>query len=134
MVIPDNPVVIFDGVCNFCNASVNLILDKDSTGTIRFTANQDEAGKQILSHFNIKVEEANTVFFLENGFIYDRSTAALRISRLMKFPWFLFYGFIIFPSFLRDPVYNFIAKNRYKWFGKQEACRIPTKEEKSRFL
>ena len=130
----DNPVVIFDVVCNFCNASVNLIMDNDTSGKIRFTANQDSAWKSMLTQFKVDVKEVSTVFFLENGKLFQRSTAALRIAKYMRFPWFLFYAFIIIPPFLRDPVYNFIARNRYNWFGKRDACRIPSLAEKSKFL
>ena len=75
-----------------------------------------------------------TVFFLEHGKLYKESTAALRVTRHMKFPWPMMYGFIIIPPFIRNAVYRWIAKNRYKWFGKHDTCRIPTPEERARFL
>lgn len=131
---PPYPVVIFDGYCELCNQSVDFILKREKSHRLRFTANQNEPGKEILDHFGISSEEVKTIFLAENGRIYQRSRAALRIARYLKFPWNLLYGLIVIPGFLRDVVYKWISRNRYRWFGKKDTCRIPTEEEKARFL
>ena len=130
----DHPVIIFDGVCELCNRSVNIVLKRERKQEIRFTANQNEPGRKILKEHGMDPDAPATVFFLENGKLYKESTAALRVTRHMKFPWPLMYGFIIVPPFIRNAVYRWIAKNRYKWFGKHDTCRIPTPEERARFL
>ncbi|MBX7241066.1 MAG: thiol-disulfide oxidoreductase DCC family protein [Bacteroidia bacterium] len=127
-------VIIFDGVCNFCNSSVNFIMKRDPEAKFLFTANQNEAGQKILKEHNVDVLNISTFFLYENGKIYSKSTAALRVARQMSFPWNLLYGFIIIPAFIRDIIYDFIAKNRYNWFGKKESCRLPKPEERARFL
>ena len=95
---------------------------------------QSDTGQQILEHFNLPKEDIFSVILVENGKVYVRSSAALRMYKNMGGFWSLMYLFIIIPRPVRDAVYNFIAKNRYKWFGKKESCMIPTPELKSRFL
>ena len=130
----EHPVVIFDGVCNFCNASVNFILQRDKRQEIVFAANQSEEGKQLLAQYQQDPEQVETLYLLEADTLYDRSSAVLRIARHLRFPWNLLYAFRIVPRPIRDSIYKFIAKNRYRWFGKRDACRIPSPEERSRFL
>lgn len=130
----EQPVVIFDGVCELCNRSVNFVLRWERRPEIKFTANQNEPGRKLLDEFGVDPDEPGTVFFVENGKLYKESTAALRVSRHLKFPWNLAYGFIIIPPFIRNAVYRLIARNRYRWFGKKDTCRIPTPEEMARFL
>lgn len=132
--LKDKGIVLFDGVCNFCNNSVNFIIRKDNTDYFRFLALQSEKGKKIIERHNLDPENLQTIIFLEDGKIYTRSTAALRIARKLKGGWKLFYGFVIVPTFLRDVVYNIIAKNRYRWWGKQDSCMVPTPEVKKKFL
>lgn len=127
-------IVIFDGVCNLCNASVDFIIRHDRQGRFRFTANQHETGRQILAENGLAPESADTVFLYEGGRLYNRSTAALRIARGLGLPWSLAWAGMILPRPLRDAVYAWIARNRYRWFGKKETCRLPTPEERSRFL
>lgn len=128
-------IIIFDGVCNFCNGVVNFILVRDKKDIFRFAANQSEAAKQILLKNNIPLEtEISTVFLFENGKLYQKSTAALRIARKLPFAWNLCYIGIIIPAFLRNVIYDFIAQNRYKWFGKKESCRVPSPAERGKFL
>ncbi|MCB0835833.1 MAG: thiol-disulfide oxidoreductase DCC family protein [Bacteroidetes bacterium] len=127
-------IIIFDGVCNFCNASVDFIMKRDKQKRFKFTANQNEAGKEILSKENIDTEDVGTIYLLDEGKLYKESTAALRIARHLTFPWNLAYGFVVVPRFLRDPVYQLIARNRYKWFGKKDSCRLPSPEEAARFI
>ncbi|MDX1905472.1 MAG: thiol-disulfide oxidoreductase DCC family protein [Bacteroidia bacterium] len=129
-----NHVVIFDGVCNLCNASVDFIIRHDPEGVFSFTANQDPPGQRILADNARAVTDPDTVMLYEAGVLYDRSTAALRIARHLRFPLNLLYAGIIIPRPIRDAVYRWIARNRYRWFGKKETCRIPTPAERSRFL
>lgn len=129
-----NHIIIFDGVCNFCNASVNFIMRNDRKSVFFFTANQHASGQEILKSFQVPAEEVGTVYYLEKGKLYRKSTAALRISRHLRFPFFLAYGFMIVPAFIRNAVYDVIARNRYKWFGKKESCRMPSAEEAARFI
>ncbi|GAA4836252.1 thiol-disulfide oxidoreductase DCC family protein [Algivirga pacifica] len=127
-------VILFDGVCNLCNGTVNFIIDRDPKGKFQFASLQSEEGEKVLQQNGIAEVSLDSVVLLKNGQLYKKSTAALHIARELKGAWPLFYGFIIVPRFIRDGVYNWIAKNRYKWFGKSDACRIPTPELKERFL
>ena len=129
-----NPIILFDGVCNFCNSSVNFVIDRDKKSVIKFAALQSEAGQQLLQQFNLSTSEFNSFIFIEAGTVYTASTAALKVSKYLTALWPLLYGFIIVPKFIRDGVYNWIAKNRYKWFGKKDQCMIPTPEVRNRFL
>jgi predicted DCC family thiol-disulfide oxidoreductase YuxK len=95
---------------------------------------QSEKGKAIVARHNLDPENLQTVILLENGRIYTRSTAALRIARKLKGGWKLFYAFIVVPALIRDMGYNLIAKYRYKWWGKQDACMVPTPEIRKKFL
>lgn len=128
------PIILFDGVCNFCNSSVNFIIRRNSKSTICFAALQSAAGKKLLERYDFPLTEMQTIVFIENGMVYTKSTAALRICRHLRGLWPLCYGFIIVPRFIRDGIYNLIAKNRYKWFGVRQECMIPTPDMKKRFL
>ena len=127
-------VVIFDGVCNFCDSSVNFIIDHDPDLYFRFAPSQSEEGQQLLARYNLVALALDTFILIEDNKAFTRSTAALKIARHLRGPWKLCYGFIVIPRPIRDVVYKFISRNRYKWFGKKEACRIPTPEEHARFL
>ena len=127
-------IVLFDGECNLCNAWVNFIIDRDPGGYFKFSASQAEAARPILENYGVTDEAVNTIFLIEDGFLHRRSDAALRIARRLTFPWPLFFGLILIPRFLRDAVYNLVAKYRYRWFGKREECRVPTPELENRFL
>jgi predicted DCC family thiol-disulfide oxidoreductase YuxK len=127
-------VVLFDGVCNLCNNSVQFILKRDKKKKFLFGSLQGEAGQQLLKKFNLPIDNFHSFVLLEGERAYTQSTAALRMAKHLKGGWQLLYGFIILPKFLRDGVYKWIAVNRYKWFGKRDTCRIPTPEEKARFL
>jgi predicted DCC family thiol-disulfide oxidoreductase YuxK len=127
-------IIIFDGVCNFCNASVDFIMKRDKEQRLKFTANQNPAGQEILKRENVPTEDVGTLYFWDEGKLYQQSTAALKIARYLAFPWNLAYVFIIVPRFIRDAVYRVVARNRYNWFGKKDACRMPTPEEAARFI
>jgi predicted DCC family thiol-disulfide oxidoreductase YuxK len=127
-------IIIFDGVCNFCNASIDFIMRHDRNSIFLFTANQNPKGQEILARYGVPVEEVGTVYYLEGDKLHNKSSAALRIARRLSFPYKLAFGFMIVPRFIRDAVYSLIARNRYNWFGKKETCRIPSPEEAARFI
>lgn len=128
-------ILIFDGVCNFCNSFVNYIIDRDPKKKIRFVASQSEPGKKLLKKYKVSKQEVKeSIIFIEQERYTTKSTAFFHILKHLKFPWFLFYGVMIIPGFIRDPIYDFIGRNRYKWFGKRTTCRMPTKDIKDRFL
>lgn len=127
-------VVLFDGVCNLCNASVDFILRRDRKDRFLVGALQEEAGKRLLSKFKVDSDYLDSLVLVEEGKVYFRSTAALRIAKNLPGFWPFFYVFIVLPPFVRDAVYDWIGKNRYRWFGKKSTCRLPSPEEKSKFL
>lgn len=129
-----NNIVLFDGVCNFCDASVNFIIDRDKKNIFKFAALQSEKGQEILDYFKLPKDDFDSFVFIENDKVFKKSSAALRIAKKLGGVWKIFYPFIIIPEFIRDFFYNLIAKNRYKLFGKKDACRIPTPELKQKFL
>ena len=127
-------IVLFDGVCNLCQSTVQFVIKHDQRKKIRFASLQGEFGQQILKEHNLPLTNYNSFLFLENGKLHMKSGAALRLSRYLDGVWPLFYILIIIPPFLRNAVYGFIANNRYRWFGKQESCWLPTPDLKQRFL
>ena len=127
-------LVLFDGVCHFCNNSVNFIIDRDPKKKFVFAPLQSEFAEKVLAHFGEPTKVIDTIILIHNNKIYKRSRAALEIAKQLNGLWPLIYVFIIIPGFIRNLVYNFIAKNRYKWFGQMEACRIPTPDMRERFL
>ena len=130
----EKSVILFDGVCNLCNASVDFILKRDKNNRFLVGALQEEAGQKLLSRFEVNPEYLDSLVLVEGGKVFFRSTAALRIAKNLSGFWPIFYVFIILPTFLRDAVYDWIGKNRYRWFGKKSTCRLPSPEEKSKFL
>ena len=127
-------LILFDGVCNFCNSSVNFVIDRDRKNIFKFASLQSEAGQKILKDNNLPLNEFNTFLLLERGKLYDKSTAALKVTRNLGGLLKLLYVFIIVPPFIRNFFYNLIARNRYKWFGKKDSCRIPTPKERAKFI
>ena len=125
-------IVLFDGVCNLCNSSVHFIIARDPAARFRFAALDSAAGQRLLAESGLS--GSLSVVLIENGRAYTRSAAALRIARRLRFPWPLLYALIVVPRPLRDAVYDWIARNRYRWFGKREVCMTPTPELRSRFL
>jgi predicted DCC family thiol-disulfide oxidoreductase YuxK len=129
-----HPVILFDGVCNLCNRSVQFIIKRDKKKQFLFASLQGKTGGELLKKFDLPANVFNSFILIEGENIYSRSTAALRIAKQLGGGWKLLYGFMILPRFIRDAIYNLIAKNRYKWFGKRDECMIPTPELKERFL
>jgi predicted DCC family thiol-disulfide oxidoreductase YuxK len=128
----EKAVVLFDGVCNFCDSSVQFIMKHDYKQKFQFASIQSEAGSQLVEQYNLK--QMDSVFVIADGKAYVKADAPLYIVRHFKMPWKLFIVFRILPKKVRNIGYDYIAKNRYKWFGKKETCRIPTQEERERFL
>ncbi|MDO7907289.1 DCC1-like thiol-disulfide oxidoreductase family protein [Paenibacillus sp. JX-17] len=141
---PTNPVqsheghsiVLVDGVCHFCQGLTKWIIKRDPEGQFHFASQQSDIGKKLLQEGGLSTDRMDTFVLIENGVYYTRSTGALRIARKLKFPYPLLYAFIAVPRFLRDAVYNYVARHRYRWFGKDEedACRLPTPDIRERFL
>lgn len=129
-----NKIVLFDGVCNLCNSSVQFIIKRDKKKQFRFASLQGNYGQAFLKKYNLPADNFNSFILLEDDKVYTRSTGALRMLKHLGGGWNMFYGFIILPKFIRDGVYNWVARNRYKWFGKRDECMIPTRDLKERFL
>lgn len=127
-------IVLFDGVCNLCNSSVQFILRRDHSRRFVFASLQSPAGQKLLQQFGLPQDQFNSFVLIENDKVYTRSSGALRVLRHLGKGWQLLYSLIIVPKPFRDVVYNWIARNRYKWFGRQEACWVPTPDLKKRFL
>ena len=130
----NEPLILYDGVCNLCNRWVQFVLKHDRRRRFYFAPFQGATAKNILSE---KFQEQNvpdTVILIDNNKVYTRSEAALRIFKLLGKGWNLIYGLMIFPRFVRDGVYILVANRRYKWFGKSDSCILPAPEWKDRFL
>ncbi len=132
--VKEQPIILFDGVCNFCNSAVNFTLKRDKKKTILFCPLQTATGQKLLEQCKLPANDMRSFVFIENGEAYTRSTASLKVCRHLRRLWPFVYGLIIVPKFIRDSIYNWIAKNRYKWFGVKEQCMIPTPDIKARFL
>ena len=134
--IPKNKkVILFDGVCNLCNQSVLKIIKYDKRNTFLFTALQSEKGKEILKLLRINSSKVDSIVLYDTGVSYDiKSTAALKIMQDFKGLWRISFLFLFIPEYIRNYLYDVIAKNRYQWFGKKEVCMIPTPELKAKFL
>lgn len=134
--LPDNKkIVLFDGVCNLCNDAIQRIIKHDKKDIFRFASLQSEIGKKLVEERGLDPEELDSIIMIDPGVAYYRkSTAALEISRDMSGGYSLLKNFLFLPEGLRDGIYDFIANNRYKWFGKKDQCMIPTPELKSKFL
>jgi predicted DCC family thiol-disulfide oxidoreductase YuxK len=130
----EHPIILFDGVCNLCNHAVQWILGKDTKEIFRFAALQSHIGQDFLKKHGLDPLKLNSVVLITKKKAYTHSDAALEIASLLGGFWQILSIFKIIPRFIRDAVYNFIAKNRYRWFGKQESCWLPTKELKKRFI
>lgn len=130
----DQTVILFDGVCNLCNGAVQFIIKRDPHGKFRFAPLQSAAGQALLKQHRLPAEHFNSIIVIEGDRYYTRSSAALRIARRLNGLWPICYAAIVIPPFLRNPVYDWIARNRYRWFGRTESCMMPTPELKARFL
>jgi predicted DCC family thiol-disulfide oxidoreductase YuxK len=128
------PVILFDGVCNFCNAGVQFIIKRDKKNLFLFASLQSEFGNNFLLKNAMKTTNYDTFILFKEGRIFTKSRAALEVARNLGGLWKLLYSFIVIPWFVRDFLYDLIAKNRYKLFGKKDQCMIPSKEQSEKFL
>lgn len=127
-------IIFFDGVCNLCNTSIDFVIQRDNNDHFLVGALQEDLSREILSNYDVREDYLDSIILLEKGEIYYKSTAALKIARNLTGLWPALYAFIILPKFLRDPIYDWIGSNRYRWFGKKNTCRLPTPAEKAKFL
>ena len=127
-------VILFDGVCNLCNGFVQFVVARDPHARFRFAALQSEAAAALLRDAGVAAALPDSIVLVEDGGVYVRSTAALRIARHLRFPWPLASGLLVVPRFIRDAVYDYIAAHRYRWFGRRDACMVPTPDLQRRFM
>lgn len=125
------PIVLFDGSCNLCNSLVNWLLERDRKRVFRFASLQSSAGRRILSGCP---PLPDSVVYVDEGGVHTQSTACIRMGRQLGLPWSLAAGFAVIPRPVRDFVYAWVARNRYRWFGRGDQCRLPSAEDRERFL
>jgi predicted DCC family thiol-disulfide oxidoreductase YuxK len=127
-------IILFDGVCNLCSSSVQFIIKRDPKARYKFASLQSHFGQIFLQEKKLSSDDFHSLIVIKNDAYLQRSDAALEIARHLSGLWPLFYAFKFLPRFLRDPVYNWISRNRYNWFGKKESCWLPTMDLRSRFI
>lgn len=128
------PIVLFDGECTLCSSSVKFLLRHNNSGNLKFASLQSGAGTEIVKLNGNTVKKAETVLLLQDNILFSHSTAALKITAHLSFPWYLLRILFIVPRFFRDAIYQFIAKNRYNWFGRKSFCRTDESQYQERFL
>jgi len=128
------PVILFDGVCNFCNAGINFIIRQDKEKIFRFAPLQSEAGQRLLNQYQLPTRGFESFILIEEGQVYQKSAAAIRVYNKLPWYWKWTQLFWLVPRFFRDGIYNFLARHRYKWFGAKETCMVPTPAVSDRFL
>jgi predicted DCC family thiol-disulfide oxidoreductase YuxK len=134
ILISNYEIILFDGVCNFCNASINFVIDHDPQKHFKFAPLQSDIGQEILTKFNKNTKDFDSVILLKDNQLYEKSEAALEITKHLSGFWKYLSVFKVFPTFFLNFFYDIIAKNRYRIFGKADSCRMPTLELKERFL
>ena len=131
--LPDH-LILFDGVCNLCNATVQRVIRNERKNEFFFASLQSETGQKILDNFRLKTNAINTFVYIRNGKAFIKSDAALQVAARLKFPYpLLCFGFI-FPRFLRNYIYDYISVHRYQWFGKSDDCPVPAEEQRKKFI
>jgi predicted DCC family thiol-disulfide oxidoreductase YuxK len=130
----DQPVVLFDGVCNLCNASVRFLIRRDRAGRLRYASLQSQYGKGRLAALGLPPDYSDSIVFLEDGRAFTRSAAVVRLLAYLRWPWPLLGVAVVLPAPLRDALYDFIARVRYRWFGRLDECPLPRPEWRERFL
>jgi predicted DCC family thiol-disulfide oxidoreductase YuxK len=129
-----NDIIFYDGVCNLCDASIDFIMKRDKNNRFLVGALQDEYSRRVLAQHQVDANYLDSLVLLQDGEIYYKSTAALKIARALSGLWPVFYPLINLPKGFRDTIYDWVASNRYSWFGKRNTCRLPTHQERARFL
>ncbi|HQY16924.1 MAG TPA: thiol-disulfide oxidoreductase DCC family protein [Ferruginibacter sp.] len=132
--VSSSPIILFDGICNLCNRSVQFIIKHDKEKVYRFAAFQSKAGQKLLQQYNLPLKQYSSFLLIENNKAYSQSTAALKVAKNLSGLVKLAVVFNIVPAGIRNIVYNFVARNRYQWFGKKRSCMVPTQDLKARFL
>ncbi|WP_139854670.1 thiol-disulfide oxidoreductase DCC family protein [Aequorivita sinensis] len=132
--IESHKIILFDGVCNLCNGAINYVIKRDQKNVFKFAALQSEIGQELTAKFKIDGLKVDSIILIDGDKHYEKSTAALYIAKHLSGAYPLLFGFIIVPKFIRNAVYDYVARNRYKWFGKKDKCMIPTAELKNKFL
>lgn len=130
----DHPIILFDGVCNFCNGAINFVLKQDKKKIFRFATLQSEAGQKILQQYHLATNDFESFVLIDKEKVYTKSSAALRALNQLPWYWKETQILWIVPAFIRNAIYDVIAKNRYQWFGRKDQCMTPTSEIRSRFL
>ena len=125
-------MLLFDGVCTLCNGFVRFVIDRDPAGRFQFAPLQSDAARRVLGA--APQPPPDSLVLVENGRLFTRSTAALRVARGLRFPWPLVYVFVAVPRPVRDSLYDAVARNRYRWFGRRDVCMVPTPDLRARFL
>ena len=128
------PTILFDGVCNLCNGAVRFVAERDPHAVFRFASLQSEAGQALLRQHGLETEDFDSVVLVDGARVFTRSAAALAIAARLSGPWPALSAFRVLPAFLRDAVYDLVARHRYRVFGRTEQCMVPTPEMRARFL
>ena len=134
LLYPDHPILLFDGVCNMCSGFVQFVIKIDPKGKFRFASLQSATGQELLNAAGLSTDELGTVVLIHKGRVSTHSDVALEITRILGGGWTICYAFKVVPRFIRDGIYKWIARNRYRWFGKKDACMMPTPDIRQRFL
>ena len=128
------PVLLFDGPCHFCHSTVRFIAARDRKGVVRFASLQSGPGQALLRKLGLPTQDFHSLVLVEGDRVYRKSTAVLRVLRMLKAPWSLAYGFTLAPPLIRDAVYDVVAGNRYRWWGRRDGCELPSPELRGRLL
>ncbi|MDM5154936.1 thiol-disulfide oxidoreductase DCC family protein [Bacillus sp. DX1.1] len=129
-----NSIILFDGVCNLCNFWVQFVIERDPKAVFKFAPLQSEIAKSLIMKYGKEYKREDSIILFEEGKLYTKSTAVLKILRKLRGPIKVLYIFIFIPKFIRDKIYDIVARNRYRWFGKQKSCMISTQGVQNRFL
>ncbi|MCD6017752.1 MAG: thiol-disulfide oxidoreductase family protein [Bacteroidetes bacterium] len=132
--LKDKTILLFDGYCNLCHSSVQFVLDHEKKSNLYFASLQSPVGIELMNEYSIDPKKTDSLVLIEDNKAYVKSSAALRLAKHLKGAYPLAFGFMIVPTFIRNSVYDFIARNRYKWFGKKDNCMVPNAELNKRFL
>ena len=132
--IDTKPILLFDGYCNLCNNSLQFVIKHEKKADLYFSSLQSDKGIELLKQHHINPIEVDSLILIHNNFVFTKSSAALRLTPYLKGLYPLLYAFLIVPPFIRNAVYDYVARNRYKWFGKSDSCMMPNKDLVKRFL